>query len=210
MNEINYYDLRKMSKVILKTALKTLLIVAVIVLVAFGVASLGFPSEMAGLCEKSGNYSMATGYASLSYTYSKDVNDLNRCFTDSISAKNDNDIAKFGSQLIADEKFAEVCENAEKLVETDYKQYVYGRVAAAKYRSGKKDEALEFATKAMEGVQTFPNGNALTYLSLQVINGNDKDTANKLIAEVEKHTPAEGETDYQIVIQELKKVSGQE
>ncbi|MDE7167493.1 MAG: hypothetical protein K2O28_01440 [Clostridia bacterium] len=200
-----------MFKVILKTALKTLLIVAVIVLVAFGVASLGFPSEMAGLCEKSGNYSMATGYASLSYTYTKDVNDLNRCFLNSVHANNDSDIVKFGDKLIADEKFAEVCEKAESTVqiEADYKQYVYGRVAAAKYRNGKKDEAFDTAVAA--DVQGFPKNNALAILAVQVIESKDKDMANKLLAEVGNHTPAEGDSDYHTaLVNELTKVSGQE
>ena len=98
-----------MFKTICKTALKTLLLLAVLVLVAFAVASLGFPSDMAGLCEKSGNYSMAAGYANLSYTYYMDVNDLNRCFLDSVYSRNDSRIIKFGDNLIADEKFAEVC-----------------------------------------------------------------------------------------------------
>ena len=199
-----------MFKTICKTALKTLLLLAVVALVAFGVASLGFPSNMAGLCEKSGNYSMAVGYANISYTYTKDVNDLNRCFTDSVAAQSDSKIIKYGDKLIADEKFAEVCEKAESLVKTDYKQYVYGRVSAAKYRKGKKDEAVALAIKALDGVQSFPDGNALTYLSLQVIESNDKDTAAKLLAEVEKRTPAEGETDYQILIQELNKIAGQQ
>ncbi len=206
-----------MSKVILKTALKTLLVVVVVVLVAFGVASLGFPSDMAGLCEKSGNYSMATGYASLSYTYSKDVNDLNRCFTDSVYAGNDSDIVKFGDKLIADEKFTEVCESITVIkvkigdeeieVPIDYKQYVYGRLAAAKYRSGKKDEALELAKTAMEEVSDFPKNNALAILSLQVSESGDKDMADKLLLEVQTRTPAdEDKAYYDTLVDELNKV----
>lgn len=207
-----------MSKVIFKTALKTLIIVAVVVLVAFGVASLGFPSQMAGLCEKSGNYSMATGYASLSYTYSKNVNDLNRCFVDSIYAKNDSDIVKFGDKLIADEKFAEVCESITVVtvktesetieIPIDYKQYVCGHVSAAKYRKGKKDEAIDTAVAAE--VQGFPKNNALAILSLQVIERKDKDTADKLLTEIQKHTPAAEDADYRdALIQELTKISVQ-
>ncbi|MDE6667841.1 MAG: hypothetical protein K2K38_05790 [Clostridia bacterium] len=201
-----------MSKVILKTALKTLLIVAVVVLVAFGIASLGFPSEMAGLCEKSGNYSMATGYANLSYTYSKNVNDLNRCFADSIYAKNDNDIVKFGDKLIADEKFSEVCENAEKVVElqVNYKQYVCGHVSAAKYRRGNKDDAFNTATAAMEGVEGFPKNNALAMLSLQVIESRDKDTAAKLLNEITTNHQEAGNDYYNAFIKELNNVGGQD
>ena len=204
-----------MSKVILKTALKTLLVVVIVVLVAFGVASLGFPSDLAGLCEKSGNYSMAIGYANLSYTYSKDVNDLNRCFTDSVYAKNDNDIVKYGDKLIADEKFTEVCESItvikvktgdeEKEIAIDYKQYVYGRLAAAKYRSGSKDAAFDTAVAA--DVQGFPQNNALAILSLQVIESGDKETADKLLREVKKLSPTDGDKDYyDTLLAQLEKV----
>lgn len=204
-----------MFKVILKTAIKTLIIVAVLALVAFGIASLGFPSEMAGLCEKSGNYSLATGYASLSYTYSKDVNDLNRCFADSVFAKNDNDVVKFGDMLIAHEKFEEACQTNSKTVTTqggtvitiDYKQYVYGNVSVAKYKLGKKDEALELAKTAMnaEDVQGFPKNNALAMLSLQVIESGDKDTAAKLLEEVQTH--ADESEYYTVLVGELTKLT---
>lgn len=201
-----------MSKVILKTALKTLLIVAIVVLVAFGVASLGFPSDMASLCEKTGNYSMATGYASLSYTYSKDVKDLNRCFTDSIYAKNDGNIVKFGDQLIGDEKFPEVCESITVIkvktdkkeieIPIDYKQYVYGHTAAAKYRTGNKEQALETAKKAMEGVEDFPANNALAILSLQVIQSGDEGTAKELLNEITSNHQ-DGSDYYNVLIEEL-------
>ncbi|MDE7083014.1 MAG: hypothetical protein K2O89_04855 [Clostridia bacterium] len=203
-----------MFKVIFKTALKTLLVVALVVLVAFGIASLGFPSEMAGLCEKSGNYSLATGYASLSYTYTGNVNDLNRCFLDSVYAKNDSDIVKFGDKLISDEKFEEVCNlmngqpSKVEGVTIDYKQYVHGSVAAAKYRSGNKEEALKTAIAAMDGVEGFPINNALAILSLQVISDGDTDTANSLLAEIENHGEA-GNEYYETLIKELRNVGGQ-
>lgn len=207
-----------MFKVIFKTALKTLLLVAILALVAFGIASLGFPSEMAELCEKSGNYSLATGYASLSYTYSKDVNDLNRCFIDSVYAKNDGDIIKFGDKLIADEKFEEVCQSNSKTVQTnggtvitiDYRQYVCGNVAAAKYRKGDKNGALETAASAMADVQGFPVNNALAILSLQVIQGRDKDTAVELVKEIEKnHRDAESDY-YNVLVNELTSLGAEE
>lgn len=185
-----------MFKTIVKTALKTLLLIVVLALVAFGVASLGFPSKMADLCEKTGNYYMAVGYANLSYTYTKDVNELNRCFVDSVYSKDDSKTVKYGDKLIAHEKFEEVCESTSSLTEVDYKQYVYGRVAAAKYRKGKKDEAFNLAVKAMEDATSFPKNNALGVLSVQVIESGDKDTAAKLLAEVQKFTPADGEADY--------------
>ena len=45
----------KMFKVIAKTALKTLLAAVIILCLAFGVASLGFPAKMAGFFEQCEN-----------------------------------------------------------------------------------------------------------------------------------------------------------
>lgn len=207
-----------MFKVVFKTAVKAIIGVAILALVVFGVLSLGFPSTMAGLCENTGNFSMAAGYASLSYTYSGDVNDLNRCFADNVQAGNDNDTVRFGEKLIQDEKFGEVCETNSKTVTTengkvfiDYKQFVYGHVACAKYRLGDREAALEAAKSAMDGVENFPKNNALATLSLQVIQKADKDTAEKILAELERFSPADDEKNYYNTLKsELTKVGGEE
>ena len=83
-----------MFNVVVKTALKTLLGVIIALLIAFAIASLGFPGSMASLFENWGNYSLATGYASLSYSYSGNAEDLARCFQDSVLAGNDGDIVR--------------------------------------------------------------------------------------------------------------------
>lgn len=207
-----------MFKVVFKTAVKAIIGIAILALIVFGVLSLGFPSTMAGLCENTGNFYMAAGYASLSYTYTGDVNDLNRCFADNVQAKNDGDIVRFGEKLVQDEKFGEVCETNSKTVTTengkvfiDYKQFVYGNIACAKYRLGDKDEAVSATKTAMDGVENFPKNNAVAYLSLQVIESGDKGTAEKLLAEMEKFKPAEDETGYYNTLKsELQKVGGEE
>lgn len=198
-----------MFKVILKTALKTLLAVLILALVAFGIASLGFPSEMAGLCEKTGNYKMALGYANLSYSYSGSPSDLNRCFMDGVYAGSDGDIVKYGDKLIACEEFDDICAEKSAALESDYRQYVYGKIASAKYRKGSVDEALAMATEATDDMQGFPLNNALAALSLEVIAKSDAGTAARLLEKVVEKTPMEEESEYYGVLKtQLEGVGG--
>lgn len=177
-----------MFKVIAKTALKTLLAAVILLCVAFGVASLGFPANMAGFFEKCGNYSFATGYASLSYTYSGKIDDLARCVNDSVLSGNDANTVHFGNMLLEDENFAGYCaENA------GYRQYACGKIASAKYRQNDKQNALSVAKSAF--VESgFPANNAL--VQLMITAEEDKDMLTAIKSAVEEITPAESETEY--------------
>ncbi|MDE7330480.1 MAG: hypothetical protein K2N30_05295 [Clostridia bacterium] len=177
-----------MFKVIAKTALKTLLAAVIILCVAFGVASLGFPASMAGFFEKCGNYSFATGYASLSYTYSGKVDDLARCLNDSIMAGNDGNTVHFGNMLLDNGGFNGYC--AEN---NGYRQFACGKIAAAKYRQGDKQNALLVAKSAFtEG--GFPVGNAL--VELMITAESDKDMLSAIKTEVGGIVPEDGEREY--------------
>lgn len=132
-----------MKKVVFKTALKTLLTVIIALLIAFGIASLGFPGSMASLCEKAGNYSLAAGYSSLSYTYSKDIDDLARCAEDSILSKSDGKIIKYCGKLLNHDGFDELCKRksgdmkiGDIVIKVDYKNFITTAYDAALARSG--------------------------------------------------------------------------
>lgn len=132
-----------MKKVVLKTALKTVLGLLIAIIIAFCVASFGFPRSMAAMCEKTGNYSLAATYSSLSYKYTADIDDLARCAEDSIFAKNDSKIIKYCERLLSHEKFDGLCEKKSgKLtlgnmqVELNYKQFILDNLSAAKERKG--------------------------------------------------------------------------
>lgn len=133
-----------MKKVVLKTALKTILGLLIALIIAVLIASFGFPKSMASLCERTGSYSLAATYSSLSYKYTGDIEDLARCAEDSIFAKNDNKIIKYCEKLINHEKFDELCEKkSEQLslgslpLAVDYKQFIADNLSAAKARKGK-------------------------------------------------------------------------
>lgn len=134
-----------LKDVVFKTALKTLLAVIIALLLAFGIASLGFPSQMADICENTGNYSLAVNYSSLAYAYSGDVEDLGRCAEDSILAKNDKKTVKYCEKLIGHKDFEEFCAEKSGVIivggielNLDYKTFITENLQAAQSRLNKK------------------------------------------------------------------------
>lgn len=176
-----------MSKIIVKTFIKTVLGLIAILAVAFLIMSFGFPQSMAGMCENVGAYNLATGYASLRYTYTGSAEDLDRCARDSILAGNDENMVKYCGSLVKEDEFTEICLSYDG--KGDYRQYVYSKLTAAQYRTGDKAGALLSAQEALEGVDGFPAGNALAALATEVAETRDEDTAGKLLAVIEKISP---------------------
>lgn len=199
---------KSLGKVIFKTALKALAAVLAALIIAFAVMSLAFPRTMAGIFESLGDYAFATGYASLSYTYTGDPEDLARCVDDSMLAYNDGNIISYGESLIQHEKFGEICAARDEAIEDfDYRQVVYGNVAAAKYRTGDKNGAIQTAQSALED-GTFPAGNAFGTLALAVIKADDGETAQKIIDGLPAAPQDEEELDYyNKIINALKKLT---
>lgn len=197
-----------MKNLIPKTALKTILAVLIALVLAFGILSLGFPAQMASICENMGNYTFATGYASLNYTYTGKISDLARCVDDSILSENEADIVSFGDKFIADKQaFRAYCAEREANDSRfSYTQYVLGSLTAAKYARGDRDGAVEVALFAMEGIENFPAPNALGILASRAIEKGDSQTMDELYSEAQKHTPAVGEEEYYNTV--LKSLSG--
>lgn len=172
-----------MNKVILKTALLTLAVLAFAAALVFSLWILISPQTMASSCEKTGNYSFAVTCADLRYKYTKNVDDLARCAQDSISAKNDSLIVKYGEQLIADEGFDGLCtRNDEKFANSeygayakDYKGYICGNLAAAQYRTGSTDKAVATAEK-------YASYNKLV---IEIYNKKDKEAAQKVLSSLD-------------------------
>lgn len=197
-----------MNNVISKTALKTLLAVIIAAVLAFAVASLIFPQHLATAFERTGNYSFATGYASLAYKYNDTTPNLARCVDDSILAGRDAKIVKFGEWLVAVDDFDEYCasrnqaayEQAEDGVDFstyDYRQIVYGNLARAKYSRGDKQGAFDTAVQGMTGVAGFPINNSLAALALRVYEAKDSEYMQKLSQALQSISPADGaESEY--------------
>lgn len=192
-----------MKNVVTKTALKTVLIVLIALIAAFTTASLGFPQHMATMFEKMGAYSFATGYAGLAYKYKNTVDRLARCVDYSIFAEDDANIVNYGDELVARDDFKEYAEGRTAALdgEVDYFHFIYGRIACAKYISGKKDAAFETAQKSMQGVSDFPQDNAFAALAIRSVDNSDAEFSQRLLNEIKNFTPtAEQQTYYNAVI----------
>lgn len=187
-----------MKRVVVKTALKTLLVAVIALLAAFGVASLGFPRHMATLFENMGSYSLATGYASLSYKYSKTIGNLARCVDDSIFAGNDKNIVKYGDMLVVLEDFSEYAKERTEALdgEADYFYFVYSNLAGAKYNCGNKDDALDMAQMAMQGVTDFPVNNTYAILATRAAQADDAEFCQKLYELIVDLTPSAAQQAY--------------
>lgn len=174
-----------MKNVILRTALIAVIAVLILLFAAFGIASLGFPAQMAGLFENMGNYSFATGYASLAYKYDGSCKNLARCVEDSVIAGDDFDVVSFGKEFIEREDFAGFCN--EHPSPSSYRHFIYGCIARSQYALGDKEDALSLANSAMDG--GFPQNNALAALALAAVDADDKDFMQSVYASVNAVTP---------------------
>ena len=203
-----------MNNVIVKTALKTLLVLIIAAILAFGVASLGFPAHMATLFENMRAYNFAAGYAGLAYSYSGTIEDLSRCVDDSILAGDRRNVINYGEQLVAHNDFlsyagARTEGEREKLPENlkdsyDYYLTVYGNLTVAKYGQGDKAGALETAKAAMNNLEGFPVNNPLAVLAVYAAINSDNEFSEQLYGAVSSVSPtAEQQSYYESVIEIL-------
>ncbi len=192
-----------MSKVILKTALKTLLIVIFAAAVFLAVMSFGFPQHMATFFENTECYTIATRYASLRYSYTDDVSDLARCAEDSILSGNENDIIEYCAELINHSDYESLCGEKDEYYSTgeyasytlSYNQYICGKYAVALAGSGEKQQAVEQAFAA-NGTTSFQRGNAVAVLALWAAENNDSETCSLILSGIGNISVSESETEY--------------
>lgn len=153
---------------------------------------------MATMFENMGNYSFATGYASLRHMYTQNVEDLARCVDDSIMSRNNRNIITFCTRFTGDDDFEEYCQkrSAGGEADYDYKQYVLGNLASAKYAEGDKEGALSDARNALSGVTGFPVNNAAGILAIRVAEAADGETAKALLEIVRSRTPEASQQQY--------------
>lgn len=178
-----------MEKVVLKAAVKAALGILIIFVLAFSVFNLAFPQHMATITENMGYYSLAVKYADLRYSYTKNYNDLVRCFEDGVLAKNDSYIIKYGDMVIENvQKFEQLCIDKQD----PYSAYLYGdwaysKISVSYYNEGRGDnnrdngdkkilKAVELAIDS-SGTEEFRYGNALMSLAASIYSAHDSDTA---------------------------------
>lgn len=176
-----------MNNLIYKTALITLAALAGLAVTVFAFWILISPQSMAGVCEKTGNYSFAVTCADLRYKYTGATADLARCAEDSVLCGKDKLIIKYGEKLIAAEGYAELCASKDKEFEENkggeyigmtgkdisYNTYIRAHLSAAQYRSGNLASAINTAKGG--GAQAF------TKLVIEIIENGTKDDAREVL-----------------------------
>lgn len=171
-----------------KTAVKTVLIILGVLIAVFAVFNFAFPQHMATATESIGNYDLAVKYASLRYYYTKNCDDLARCFDDSVLLGNNEYIIDYGERLIIDREYADVCKSKNVLQHGsgyDYDHWVNSKLAIAYYNTDKKQEALDLASKT-NGKDSFVYGNALMALAAKIRSNKDAESAGKLLDVLEE------------------------
>ncbi|MDE7087814.1 MAG: hypothetical protein K2O67_06450 [Clostridia bacterium] len=187
-----------MEKIVVKTAVKTVLIILGILAVVFAIFNFAFPQHMATATESLGNYDLAVKYASLRYHYTNDCHDLARCFDDSVLLGNDKYILQYGDELVAHRDYEDVCEDRNALYGGgyDYNRRVNSKRAVAMYNTGKGAEGIDLAAQ-LNGTTSFVMGNPLMSLAALIRTNQDGEGAKLMKDKLERINPAEQkEKDY--------------
>ncbi len=199
-----------MQKLIVKTAVKSVLILLGVIVGAFAIFNFAFPQHMATAMETLGNYDMAVKYANLRYFYTQDSFDLARCYDDSVLAEDNNSVVHYGETLLKDKNYKAVCAERNALYNDmysdqfgfnfDYDLRVRSTMAAAYYgeaiekegeeRTKYTDNAIQFALDT-NGTNRFSYGNALMSLSVKIVNNKDAYAAQAMLTALESVNPTD-------------------
>ena len=134
-----------MKNFVVKTAVKTLLIVLAVIIVGFVIFNFAFPQHMATFSERIGNYNMAVWYSSLRYSYTGDTEDLARCLEDAIFAGDDQKVVEYGDEFFEKEDHAAVLVQLTEDSGINYLNFFGGCLVESKYACGDFDGALDLA-----------------------------------------------------------------
>ncbi len=186
-----------MEKLVVKTAVKTVLIILGIFVAVFAVFNFAFPQHMASVTESMGNYDLAVKYASLRYYYTKNCDDLARCFDDSVLLGNDKYILDYGENLLRHKDYPDLCRvknEQQSGTGYDYDRWVKGKLVISYYNTDRKAKAIETAMeldRGENGVLAFEYGSSLMALAARIKTGGDAEAAKAMLAALEEVTPAD-------------------
>ena len=170
-----------MKNFVVKTAVKTLLIVLAVIVVGFVIFNFAFPQHMATFAEKLGNYDMAVWYSSLRYSYTDDTDDLARCLEDAILAENDQKIVEYGDEFFEKDDRVAVMVQLTEDKGIDYLNLFGGHLVSSKYACGDFDGALDLALDFFESTQSLGYECPLTSLVASLVSNKDAVNAPALL-----------------------------
>ncbi|MBQ8295941.1 MAG: hypothetical protein IJX87_05865 [Clostridia bacterium] len=174
----------RVDKVIIRALLSTL--VAIAVLFGFMLLTLlcVYPSTMMKITYDLGMNGSSIRNATRAYQRTDDIYYIAYAMDVAIECDDYDQILSCGEKLIADDEFAQHCEekNAD-WGEGAYQQYIYGQICVSEYKEGKAEQAVERAfTLKGEG---FARNNAVVMLLIDVLKDKDKQTAETIKGKLE-------------------------
>ena len=195
----------RVNEMIIKSILTTL--GAIALLFAFMLVMLIglFPSTMMEITYDLGMDASSIRYAERAYDWSNDEYFMAHAMEVAIGMKNVEKIDECGEKLISDGEFSDYCTRKNQSlpagVTMTYEQYVYGQVCVAKYKSGKKIEAVNRAVELLVG---FPENNALVAVLYSALAQGDMETIvlinEKMVALDVSSFTIEEQTYYQSIL----------
>ncbi|MCD8308024.1 MAG: hypothetical protein LUD51_07365 [Clostridia bacterium] len=173
-----------------KTILKTVIAVIIVIAIVYAVLSLLIPQHMATMYSNLGAYSAAARYASLRYTYTGNIEDLDTCATYAVLSGKDKNIITFCGELLENDEFDDYC--SEKEESEDYRQYIYASISSSYYNTGDTESAVEYAETALGSIDYFPVNNAVGVLTVRIGEAKDGSTAAVLYSYMTSWTEEKG------------------
>ena len=179
----------RVDKVIVKAFISTLSAIVLLFAFMFGSLALAFPSTMMQLSYDFGQDASSIRYAQRAYNWFEDTYYMAYAMEVAIGSDNQEMIEHCGEIVVEDEEyFTQYC--AEKQaglpasVTVRYEDYLYGKIAVAKYEQGKKEEAVVYAFDTLNG--GFPRDNAAVAVFYAAARNNDQATVDMMKGKMEE------------------------
>ena len=189
----------RVDKVILKAFISTLAAIILLFAFMFSVLALAFPSTMMQLSYDFGQDATSIRYAQRAYDWFDDTYYMAYAMEVAIGSDNQEMIEKCGEKVVEDDTYftqycAEKQANLPDTITTRYEDYLYGKIAVAKYEQGKKEEAVNYAFDSLKG--GFPLDNATVAVFYAAVANADQTTVDMIKGKMKEQQAsafAEGE-----------------
>ncbi len=188
----------RVDKVILKAFISTFSAIVLLFAFMFGVLALAFPSTMMHLSYDFGQDASSIRYAQRAYSWFDDTYYMAYAMEVAIGSDNQEMIEKCGEIVVEDDAyFTQYCAEKQAAlpegITTRYEDYLYGKIAVAKYEQGKKEEAVNYAFDSLNGA--FPLDNAVEAVFYAAMRNTDQATVVLMKGKMEQQASNIAEAD---------------
>ncbi len=166
-----------MNKLILKTAIITLVSAISVCVMATCAVTLFFPEKTASATAKMGMYGVSANFQEIAYNRAPSISRLGTLVDYAAASNNYSLLRKHCPTLLSAKNFETYAARRDSLagenVTGGYKQFVSGSYAVALYRGGRDEQAVEVATAAVGS--GYPVNNAVQYLLYESADREDEE-----------------------------------